>query len=299
MYNVFISLVRGKKAEADPWDGQTLEWSIPSPPPVYNFAAIPVVGSNRPTLGCQVWRRARAAGARGRRDSHASAVVLARGCGVYAIDGRGRIALLVSACGDWGNRHDRRGIRLGQGTRGHPRRRLERPTALVAQTFTPRGHGAAHPPTSLGLDMRKLGMWAFLGSESLFFATLITNFFVNRSSERADYCNGLTYADLAIGLTSVGAFILLMSSLTMVLALAALRDGNRRMYRTWIVSTALLGTSFLCIQIYEFTEFALHGKGMSSNNFRSRLLCADRLSRHSRFDWSHLAVQPSIPACRA
>ena len=82
--------------------------------------------------------------------------------------------------------------------------------------------------------MRKLGMWAFLGSESLFFATLITNFFVNRSSERADYCNGLTYADLAIGLTSVGAFILLMSSLTMVLALAALRDGNRRMYRTWI-----------------------------------------------------------------
>ena len=48
MYNVFVSLVRGKKAGADPWDGQTLEWAIPSPPPVHNFAAIPVVGSNRP-----------------------------------------------------------------------------------------------------------------------------------------------------------------------------------------------------------------------------------------------------------
>ena len=137
----------------------------------------------------------------------------------------------------------------------------------MAQTFTPRGHGAAHPPTSLGLDMRKVGMWTFLGSESLFFATLITNFFINRSSEHKDYCDGLTQADLAIGLTGIGAFILLMSSLTMVLALAALRDGNRRMYRTWILSTALLGASFLCIQIYEFTEFALHGKGMSSNMF--------------------------------
>ena len=137
----------------------------------------------------------------------------------------------------------------------------------MAQTFTPRGHGAAHPPTSLGLDMRKVGMWTFLGSESLFFATLITNFFINRSSEHKDYCNGLTQADLAIGLTGIGAFILLMSSLTMVLALAALKDGNRRMYRTWILSTALLGGSFLCIQIYEFTEFALHGKGMSSNMF--------------------------------
>ena len=48
MYNVFISLIRGEKAGADPWDGQTLEWAIPSPPPVYNFATIPVVGSNRP-----------------------------------------------------------------------------------------------------------------------------------------------------------------------------------------------------------------------------------------------------------
>ncbi len=137
----------------------------------------------------------------------------------------------------------------------------------MAQTFTPRDSGAAHPPTSLGLDMRKVGMWTFLGSESLFFATLITNFFINRSSERADYCDGLTQADLGIALTGVGAFVLLMSSLTMVLALAALKDGNQRMYKKWILCTALLGASFLCIQIYEFTEFALEGKGMSSNMF--------------------------------
>jgi cytochrome c oxidase subunit 1 len=43
--NVFTSLRSGQIAPDDPWDGATLEWSIPSPPPVYNFARIPVVHS--------------------------------------------------------------------------------------------------------------------------------------------------------------------------------------------------------------------------------------------------------------
>ncbi len=32
---------RGHAAGPDPWDGRTLEWTIPSPPPVYNFAVVP------------------------------------------------------------------------------------------------------------------------------------------------------------------------------------------------------------------------------------------------------------------
>jgi cytochrome c oxidase subunit 1 len=47
-YNVFVSLLNGDDAGDDPWDGQTLEWAIPSPPPVHNFTTVPVVGSNRP-----------------------------------------------------------------------------------------------------------------------------------------------------------------------------------------------------------------------------------------------------------
>ncbi|MDQ3811683.1 MAG: cytochrome c oxidase subunit I [Chloroflexota bacterium] len=43
--NLFLSLRTGKPAPDDPWDGATLEWSIPSPPPVYNFARIPTVHS--------------------------------------------------------------------------------------------------------------------------------------------------------------------------------------------------------------------------------------------------------------
>jgi len=37
------SYFKGRAAGPDPWDARTLEWSIPSPPPVYNFAAIPMV----------------------------------------------------------------------------------------------------------------------------------------------------------------------------------------------------------------------------------------------------------------
>jgi cytochrome c oxidase subunit 1 len=41
--NLFASLKNGRKAPSDPWGGKTLEWTIPSPPPVENFEEIPVI----------------------------------------------------------------------------------------------------------------------------------------------------------------------------------------------------------------------------------------------------------------
>lgn len=47
--NVLLTFARGKKAGQDPWHyGRTLEWSIPSPPPEYNFAQTPIVRANDP-----------------------------------------------------------------------------------------------------------------------------------------------------------------------------------------------------------------------------------------------------------
>jgi heme/copper-type cytochrome/quinol oxidase subunit 1 len=50
LVNFFNSVIlgRGKPAGDDPWEGDTLEWATPSPPPVYNFPRIPVVHSARP-----------------------------------------------------------------------------------------------------------------------------------------------------------------------------------------------------------------------------------------------------------
>jgi cytochrome c oxidase subunit I len=48
LINVAVSLRRGRRAGPDPWGAPTLEWSIPSPPPPYNFAVIPTVASRHP-----------------------------------------------------------------------------------------------------------------------------------------------------------------------------------------------------------------------------------------------------------
>jgi cytochrome c oxidase subunit 1 len=46
--NVLVSLKRGEPAGPDPWQASSLEWSVSSPPPVYNFAHIPMVSSRTP-----------------------------------------------------------------------------------------------------------------------------------------------------------------------------------------------------------------------------------------------------------
>jgi cytochrome c oxidase subunit I len=48
VYNWFASMRKGAVAGSDPWGGATLEWAIPSPPPDYNFAQVPVVTSRYP-----------------------------------------------------------------------------------------------------------------------------------------------------------------------------------------------------------------------------------------------------------
>ena len=120
--------------------------------------------------------------------------------------------------------------------------------------------------TSTGLDNTKMGMWAFLGSECLFFGSLISTYLLYRNEAGS----GPTKEDLYdIPYTSVSSFVLLMSSLTMVLALSAIQRRDERGMRAWLLATALLGMVFIGGQIYEFTEFAHEGLSLSASTFGS------------------------------
>lgn len=125
-------------------------------------------------------------------------------------------------------------------------------------------HGPAHAhahATSTGMSNEKVAMWTFLGSECLLFGALISTYFLYRGRGE-----GLRPSDVYdIPFTSVSSFVLLMSSLTMVLALAAIQRGDGRRLRTWLLATAFLGTVFISGQIYEFTSFIREGLTLKTN----------------------------------
>ncbi len=129
----------------------------------------------------------------------------------------------------------------------------------------------AHPPehrTSTGLSHRKLLMWIFLGSECLFFGSLIATHLINRN--KADLLHGLPPSCvLDIPITSVSTFVLLMSSVSMVLAVAAAERADMKQMRIWILATAVLGTIFLLFQVYEFQAFVNEGLTIGTNLFGS------------------------------
>jgi len=109
-----------------------------------------------------------------------------------------------------------------------------------------------------------MAMWAFLGSECLFFGSLITTYLLYRSTVLPD--SGPVPSEIYdIPYTSVSSFVLLMSSLTMVLALSSSQRGDMRGMRIWLLATALLGVTFVGGQIFEFTDFVHEGLTLGSS----------------------------------
>lgn len=122
-------------------------------------------------------------------------------------------------------------------------------------------HGAQ---TSTGLPNLKLAMWIFLATDVLLFGALISTYVLYRgASVVGPYPNDV----FDIPYTSVSSFVLLASSLTMVLALAAIQRGDANRMRVWLLATALLGATFVGGQVYEFTAFVDEGLTLSTNMF--------------------------------
>jgi heme/copper-type cytochrome/quinol oxidase subunit 3 len=126
-------------------------------------------------------------------------------------------------------------------------------------------HGHSHA-TNTGMSNEKVAMWAFLGSECLLFGALISTYLLYRGKSVSGPTPHQIYD---IPYTSVSSFVLLMSSLTMVLALAAIQRGDGRRLRVWLLATAFLGATFISGQVYEFTSFIREGLTIKTNLFGS------------------------------
>lgn len=149
------------------------------------------------------------------------------------------------------------------------------PSGPPAIEMNPTGPGGGWVPegtfdglggSTTGLSNVKLGMWLFLASECLLFGALISTYMLYRGR----HANNLGPDQIFdIPFTSVSSFVLLMSSLTMVLAVTAAHRREEQRARTWLVVTALLGSAFLGGQIYEFTSFYREGLGYTTSLFAS------------------------------
>ncbi|HXY31460.1 MAG TPA: cytochrome c oxidase subunit 3 [Gemmatimonadaceae bacterium] len=133
--------------------------------------------------------------------------------------------------------------------------------------------------TSTGLNSNKIAIWAFIGSECFFFASLISTYLIYKGRSIVgpfphEACNPPVCATalkpiLNIPVTSTSTFVLLMSSLAMVLAHSAVVRGDRKYSKIWLAMTALLGSTFLGFQAYEFTSFVHEGLKITTNLFGS------------------------------
>jgi cytochrome c oxidase subunit III len=143
--------------------------------------------------------------------------------------------------------------------------------------------------TTTGLDNRKIAIWAFIGSECMLFASLISTYLIYKGRSVVGPYPHEVWTDPATGqklpailnipVTSASTFVLLMSSLAMVLALAAVQNKNLPKRTTgekilgssklWLWMTAILGITFLGFQAYEFTSFVHEGLTIRRNLFGS------------------------------
>jgi cytochrome c oxidase subunit I len=259
--NIAWSWLNGEPAGADPWDARTLEWSTPSPPPVYNFVNAPEV-SSRDAFWVEKYGDVEASGLEGEGrtylpepvneevvskihipDASLFPILIALGIAVMGV------GMLV----EW-----YRLVLIGAGLLVF---------AAISMSFEYINWGEDNPhqvhESFLGLDNRKLGLWSFIGSECVFFASLISTYMVYKSRN----LGGPDADILNIPLTSFSTFILLMSSLLMVLALAAYQRNDKFWGAFWLLGTAFFGLIFLGGQVYEFSDFYLQGMHYNTNLF--------------------------------
>lgn len=120
--------------------------------------------------------------------------------------------------------------------------------------------------TSTGIPNRKLAFWIFIASECMFFGSLIATYlYYEGKSLVGPYPQEI----LDLPLTTISTFVLLMSSLSMALAVSFSHRNDIKNVRLSLMATIVMGLTFLGFQVYEFTHFVHAGLTLSTNLFGS------------------------------
>jgi heme/copper-type cytochrome/quinol oxidase subunit 3 len=131
---------------------------------------------------------------------------------------------------------------------------------MAHTTDAAHGHGFR----STNLPDSKLMMWIFLASDCMFFGTLIGTYLVYRGrSLQGPYPTDV----FDIPLTTISSFVLLMSSVLMVIALHYLRSNKIQRFRWATLGVCFFGSVFLGFQVFEFSHFIREGLTLQRNLF--------------------------------
>jgi len=114
----------------------------------------------------------------------------------------------------------------------------------------------------------KFAMWCFLGTEVIIFGMLISRVIAIWLVDREAHAL-LTEPIASLLLVSVNTFLLLVSSLSVVLGLNSIQEGKRGGLVLWLVVTTLLGATFVGIQGYEYSKLVSEGLTIGSSQFGS------------------------------
>jgi heme/copper-type cytochrome/quinol oxidase subunit 3 len=124
----------------------------------------------------------------------------------------------------------------------------------MSQTYDPAAI-MNNPDTHSGVTNAKLGVWLFLASEIMLFATLFTSYIVLRMGSTSWPWG---WDVLNVPLATLNTVILISSSVTIVMAYAAAYDKNKGGFQKWMAATLLLSLAFLVVKGFEYGhEFAL------------------------------------------
>jgi cytochrome c oxidase subunit 3 len=124
---------------------------------------------------------------------------------------------------------------------------------------------ATHEEATFGAATTgKVGMWIFLVTDAMTFAGLLLAYGILRIGNKA-WPNPSTI--LGIPFTAFMTFVLIVSSLTMVLALDAAKHQDRVGAAKWLLATAGGGIFFLCGQVYEYRHLIHEGFTLPAGNF--------------------------------